>query len=56
MTLSPFDCTGKVAVVTGGYGVLGGGIAAGLAAVGARVALLGRRREAAEAKAAVRRF
>jgi NAD(P)-dependent dehydrogenase (short-subunit alcohol dehydrogenase family) len=52
MTSSPFDCTGKVAVVTGGYGVLGSGIAAGLAAVGARVALLGRRRDAAEAKAA----
>jgi NAD(P)-dependent dehydrogenase (short-subunit alcohol dehydrogenase family) len=52
MSTSPFDCTGKIAVVTGGYGVLGGGIAAGLTAVGARVALLGRRRDAAEAKAA----
>ncbi len=55
MTPSPFDCTGRVAVVTGGYGVLGGSIAAGLAAAGARVALLGRRREAADAKAAVLR-
>ena len=42
---------GKVAVVTGGYGVLGGGMAEGLAAAGARVAILGRRRERAERKA-----
>jgi NAD(P)-dependent dehydrogenase (short-subunit alcohol dehydrogenase family) len=41
---------GKVAVVTGGYGVLGGSLAAGLAAAGARVAILGRRREAADAQ------
>jgi NAD(P)-dependent dehydrogenase (short-subunit alcohol dehydrogenase family) len=43
---------GRVAVVTGGYGVLGGAIAAGLARAGAAVAILGRRAEAAEAKAA----
>jgi len=49
---SPFSVAGRVAVVTGGYGVLGGAIAAGLAQAGAAVALLGRRREAAEAKAA----
>lgn len=42
----------RTAVVTGGYGVLGGCMADGLAGVGARVAVLGRRREAAEAKAA----
>jgi NAD(P)-dependent dehydrogenase (short-subunit alcohol dehydrogenase family) len=48
--LNPFDLTGKIAVVTGGYGVLGGSMADGLAAAGARVALLGRRRDAAEAK------
>ena len=36
-----FDVTGKVAVVTGGYSVLGGSIARGLAAAGARVAILG---------------
>jgi NAD(P)-dependent dehydrogenase (short-subunit alcohol dehydrogenase family) len=51
MTTSAFDLSDRVAVVTGGYGVLGGAIAAGLAAVGARVAVLGRRREAAAAKA-----
>lgn len=55
MSSSPFDCTGKVAIVTGGYGVLGGSIAAGLSAAGARIALLGRRRDAAEAKAATLR-
>ena len=47
----PFSLRGKVAVVTGGYGVLGGSIAAGLADAGARVAILGRRRDAAERKA-----
>lgn len=48
----PFDLTGRVAVVTGGTGVLGGAMAAGLAAAGAHVALLGRRRDVAEARAA----
>ena len=38
--------------MTGGYGVLGGSMAEGLAAAGVRVAVLGRNREAAEAKAA----
>jgi NAD(P)-dependent dehydrogenase (short-subunit alcohol dehydrogenase family) len=42
----------RVAVVTGGYGVLGGTIAAGLAAANTRVAILGRNRDAAEAKTA----
>jgi NAD(P)-dependent dehydrogenase (short-subunit alcohol dehydrogenase family) len=45
-----FSLHGKVAVVTGGYGVLGGSIASGLAAAGARVAILGRRRDAAHQK------
>jgi NAD(P)-dependent dehydrogenase (short-subunit alcohol dehydrogenase family) len=45
------DLRGRVAVVTGGYGVLGGSMAEGLAAAGVRVAVLGRSREAAEAKA-----
>jgi len=42
-----FDLTNKVAIITGGTGVLGGAMAQGLAEVGARVAILGRR----EAKA-----
>ena len=46
-----FDLNGLVAVVTGGYGVIGGTLAQGLAAAGARVVVLGRRREAAEAQA-----
>jgi len=50
-TLSPFGLAGRVAVVTGGYGVIGGAIASGLADAGAVVAILGRRRAAAEAKA-----
>ena len=55
MSGSPFSVAGRVAVVTGGYGVLGGAIAAGLARAGAAVAILGRRPEAAEAKAAALR-
>ena len=51
MTASAFDLTGRVAVVTGGYGVLGGSMAEGLAAAGVKVALLGRRGDAAAAKA-----
>lgn len=49
---SPFDLSSRVAIVTGGYGVLGASIARGLARAGVRVAVLGRRREAAEAMAA----
>lgn len=44
-----FGLDGRVAVVTGGTGVLGGAIARGLAAAGARVALLGRRVEKGQA-------
>src|SRR5690606_5483052 len=44
----PFDIRGRVAVVTGGYGVLGGTIATDLAAAGARVAIVGRRLELAQ--------
>ena len=51
MSANRFDVTGKVAVVTGGYGVLGGCLAKGLAAAGARVAILGRRRDPAQEKA-----
>jgi NAD(P)-dependent dehydrogenase (short-subunit alcohol dehydrogenase family) len=43
-----FSLKGKVAVVTGGTGVLGGAMAHGLAAAGAKVAILGRRAEKAE--------
>ncbi len=52
-----FGLEGRVAVVTGGTGVLGGAMARGLARAGARVGVLGRReavaREAAEAIRAV---
>ena len=48
---NPFALTGRVAVVTGGCGVLGGAIASGLADAGATVAILDRRREPAERKA-----
>jgi NAD(P)-dependent dehydrogenase (short-subunit alcohol dehydrogenase family) len=51
MTESAFALTGRIAVVTGGCGVLGGALATGLSAAGATVAILDRRREAAEAKA-----
>ena len=43
-----FDLKGRVAVVTGGYGVLGGSMAGALAAAGVRVAILGRRRDAVD--------
>jgi NAD(P)-dependent dehydrogenase (short-subunit alcohol dehydrogenase family) len=46
-----FSLAGKVAVVTGGTGVLGGAMARGLAAAGARVAILGRRADKATAVA-----
>jgi NAD(P)-dependent dehydrogenase (short-subunit alcohol dehydrogenase family) len=43
-----FRLDGRLAVVTGATGVLGGAIARGLAAAGARVAVLGRRAQRAE--------
>ncbi len=42
MNHSLFDLTGEVAVVIGATGVLGGSLAEGLAAAGAKVAVLGR--------------
>jgi NAD(P)-dependent dehydrogenase (short-subunit alcohol dehydrogenase family) len=44
-----FSLEGQVAVVTGGTGVLGGVMARGLARAGAKVGVLGRRRDQAEA-------
>ena len=51
MNLDSFSLAGRVAVVTGGYGVIGGSIASALAESKARVVILGRRRDAAESKA-----
>ena len=42
MPASPFDLSGKVAIVTGGNGGIGLGMARGLAAAGAAVAIVGR--------------
>jgi NAD(P)-dependent dehydrogenase (short-subunit alcohol dehydrogenase family) len=44
-----FSLEGQVAVVTGGTGVLGGAMARGLSRAGAKVGVLGRRKEKAEA-------
>jgi NAD(P)-dependent dehydrogenase (short-subunit alcohol dehydrogenase family) len=46
-----FSLEGQTAIVTGGTGVLGGAMARGLARAGAKVGVLGRRREQAEAVA-----
>src|SRR3954464_9445352 len=51
MTSSPFDLTGRVAIFTGGNGGIGLGMARGLAAAGAAVAIVGR--NAAKSDAAV---
>ncbi|MGO4716178.1 glucose 1-dehydrogenase [Bradyrhizobium sp. 2TAF24] len=42
MAASPFDLSGKVAVVTGGNGGIGLGMARGLAAAGAAIVIVGR--------------
>jgi NAD(P)-dependent dehydrogenase (short-subunit alcohol dehydrogenase family) len=49
---SLFSLDGKVAIVTGGTGVLGGALAHGLAAAGAKIGVLGRRTAQAEYVAA----
>ncbi len=46
-----FDLNGKVAVITGATGVLGGALARGLSEAGAKVGILGRRTAKAEALA-----
>ena len=51
MPTSPFDLTGKVAIVTGGNGGIGLGMARGLAAAGAAIAIVGR--DEAKSNAAV---
>jgi len=43
--MNPFDLTGKIALVTGGNGGIGLGIAQGLAEAGAQVAIVGRNAE-----------
>lgn len=48
MLKEQFGLEGKVAVVTGGTGTLGGVMARGLARAGAKVAVMGRRKERAE--------
>jgi len=50
MSTSLFDLTGEVAVVIGATGVLGGALADGLAAAGAKVAALGRNSERGQAR------
>lgn len=45
-----FDCSGEIAVVLGGTGLLGGAAATGLAAAGAKVAVLGRNPERGAAR------
>src|SRR2546423_8025707 len=51
----PFDLSGKVALVTGAYRGLGFAIAQGLARAGAKVVLNGRRQDALDSAAEMRR-
>ncbi len=50
--MQPFDLSGRVAVVTGGNGGIGLGMARGLADAGATVVIVGRDKEKSEAAAA----
>ena len=49
--MTPFDLTGRVAIVTGGNGGIGLGMAQGLAAAGARIVVAAR--DQAKSKAAL---
>jgi len=57
MAFNPFDLTGKVGLVTGGNGGIGLGMAEGLAAAGAKVAIWGQNPEKnAKAEAALKAY
>src|SRR3982751_7080976 len=52
MTSGPFDLAGKVAIVTGGNGGIGLGMARGLADAGADIAVVGRNESQSQAAVA----
>ena len=57
MAFNPFDLTGKAALVTGGNGGIGLGMAEGLAAAGAKVAVWGQNpQKNAEAEATLKKY
>ena len=57
MAFNPFDLTGKAALVTGGNGGIGLGMAEGLAAAGAKVAVWGQNpQKNADAEATLKKY